>query len=840
MPPNQTSNPLRMVTQRLSSTPTEQLPYVVPQLTNTLLLCRPTLLASSGSQNGKDGAESAVLAHKYKTKITALLQDKSVEARWAAVVLVKATVEVGRWEVLKGSGAWVRGIIGILGNIQIPHPPVTKKLCILTLTRIFQLTQGQQSLTRELTTPSLPAFITACINLIMMPIPHAEKNSAKTSKRVDIHSPLLETVLCAFLQLIPHHPSVFRPFIGQLKSLLSRLLAPTPSSSLGDDQNIAETSTPSCSTVALGQQLFSLLSFCAPKNAFGEDWGNTMRVVQIHFHRTADYVFRAVDEDWISLNKRTSSVDSRKYGKEVGDQVDDNLGLPAWRGVFAGTERLVGLLQLLQSHVAIASNSTVTIPVGSFLSLIERTLSILPPSNSQSAHEMPTRLNPEIERDEREGLWLGLPQIHASSIELLSLLLSRLDANSLPFVQSAMEQLLWIFLQTQPNENVRRCIYQAATQIINLYGPSLPRKVASSMSGLIRTCCADILESGGQPEKGPHTTTSGQSNSSNKPTAADNADSYLQSKDKSECTSTTPTELYNAASAFLPLTLSRIPSGHLAFALRAEIDRTAILAKHKETMFASVLNPPIQAKRKNISSILPFIARQYADSFEVEATIRPRMPLLQHQRNANGEFDDEDDIYERDKQFAPGTNFQRRDGATSSTEPAFSRADFSFPDLKERTAPAQGSEVQGSALSMSLRSDSIKRPREPEPEPEPGPGPGPGLTSTITDSPASAIQSGNLHIEEATQSVKRVRVDQDVYTVVEGTTNEPKESQAEKLDAVMDEAIARARERAKEKRRVEVGGESDESDGDEIPTIDPTLATDSEDEEDDEDEDMAD
>ena len=115
MPPNQTSNPLRMVTQRLSSTPTEQLPYVVPQLTNTLLLCRPTLLASSGSQNGKDGAESAVLAHKYKTKITALLQDKSVEARWAAVVLVKATVEVGRWEVLKGSGAWVRGIIGILG-----------------------------------------------------------------------------------------------------------------------------------------------------------------------------------------------------------------------------------------------------------------------------------------------------------------------------------------------------------------------------------------------------------------------------------------------------------------------------------------------------------------------------------------------------------------------------------------------------------------------------------------------------------------------------------------------------------------------------------------------------
>lgn len=112
---SQAPNPLRMVTQRLSSTPTEQLPYIVPQLANTLFLCRPTLSASNRSHKDKDGAESAVLAHKFKTKITALLQDKSVEARWAGVVLVKATIEVGGWEILKDAGTWVRGISGILG-----------------------------------------------------------------------------------------------------------------------------------------------------------------------------------------------------------------------------------------------------------------------------------------------------------------------------------------------------------------------------------------------------------------------------------------------------------------------------------------------------------------------------------------------------------------------------------------------------------------------------------------------------------------------------------------------------------------------------------------------------
>ena len=69
------------------------------------------------TKNGQVASEtkSAVIVHKLKTQLSALLQDKNAEARYAAVILIKASVEVGGWNVLQGIGAWVRGLIGILG-----------------------------------------------------------------------------------------------------------------------------------------------------------------------------------------------------------------------------------------------------------------------------------------------------------------------------------------------------------------------------------------------------------------------------------------------------------------------------------------------------------------------------------------------------------------------------------------------------------------------------------------------------------------------------------------------------------------------------------------------------
>ncbi len=112
---SQTSISLRVITQRLSSTPTWQLPHIVPYIASTIGKCGKLFLATDSQDQHRDGGDAAVLVHKFKTQISTLLQDKSFEGRWAAIVLVKATIEIGGWEMLKGSTSWVRSLLGILG-----------------------------------------------------------------------------------------------------------------------------------------------------------------------------------------------------------------------------------------------------------------------------------------------------------------------------------------------------------------------------------------------------------------------------------------------------------------------------------------------------------------------------------------------------------------------------------------------------------------------------------------------------------------------------------------------------------------------------------------------------
>ena len=115
MAPQEAPDMLRVVTQRLSSTPIKQLPHVAPYLAINIAQHGQALAKSSKEDKVVGKTDSAVNVHKLKTQLSALLQDKNREARYAAVILIRATVEVGGWNVLQGVGAWVRGLVGLLG-----------------------------------------------------------------------------------------------------------------------------------------------------------------------------------------------------------------------------------------------------------------------------------------------------------------------------------------------------------------------------------------------------------------------------------------------------------------------------------------------------------------------------------------------------------------------------------------------------------------------------------------------------------------------------------------------------------------------------------------------------
>jgi pre-rRNA-processing protein RIX1 len=462
---------------------------------------------------------------------------------------------------------------------------------------------------------------------------------------------LLDTVLNAFQVLIPDHPTIFRPFASQIHSLLLPLIAPTTT-----HDSISDTTT------ALAQQLLVSLHHCAPKNTSGDEWTSALQATAKSVHHTADQVFRSVIEEWESSDSATRQQISKPkdFSEIVSDGGTDPLGMPAWTGIHDGIARLKGTLRLLANFVVQPTHSTVSLPVGSIIELTTRITSVTAPQGQNGL-----RLNPEITRDEREGLFTALPSIHVEAIAILLIILERLQGGALSIAHTILDQVLWIFETGSYNRDIRTATYTIIKALLPLLGPSLPRKSAKSLYPLIKACCDDLMTLHGVSASSTSSAPA-RSDSTQKPpqaTSSTNADAFLGSPPSTNRPSTqsfqTPyPSLLQSASDLLPSPLTYIPPVYISPSLRAEIDRTAIILNHKEAMLASVLNPPSTKINSKTAapSILPFLTRAFPGDPEVEALLRPRMPLLfTGRRHATNLVAREDDIEDDDVEMYDDT-----------------------------------------------------------------------------------------------------------------------------------------------------------------------------------------
>ena len=618
---------LRVITQRLTATPLWQLPHIVPYLASTIPSCANVLQNPPSLRQTNYESEIAVVIHKFKTRISTLLVEKSPQAKWAAVVLIKATVETGGLEVLRTSGAWIRGLLGIL---QRPDPSFTKQLSIITLTRFFLLSQDHHSIVREITIPSLTPFITSCLNILKARPSSGDKRKAKD------HYSLPNTVIQALCELIPNHPSLFRPFVAQIRLLVQPLIAPTQSDLGMSREQSLNTNTPSIAEYS--RKLFVLLNVCAPKKLSGDEWTRSVQDVINSSHRTADLVFRAVIEDWESSSTRikSDSIATRVFSETISDMESDDLGLPGWRGIYAGMERLDGLLRTIQTFLTGSTSTNVNLPISSILDVVARVLSVKAPlAENGNAARGGLRVNSEIDRDEREGLLSSLPNVHVLALGVLSTLISRLGYISTSFCQGALTQALWLLESELANSDTRKMTYELTAEILALVGLSLSKSTAPLVSKCAEKCCEDLMS--------PMRSSCGLLDLTANGATTLTADSYIKSPTTATEGLTVSNSIQLSASKLLPFLLTHVPRGFFAFGMRAEIDRVAILTRNKKAMLASVLNPPSKPKSgPEMSSSLIFLAREFPDSLEFDGLMRPRLPMLQRRRD---DEDGESDIY---------------------------------------------------------------------------------------------------------------------------------------------------------------------------------------------------
>ena len=293
--------------------------------------------------------------------------------------------------------------------------------------------------------------------------------------------------------------------------------------------------------------------------------------------------------------------------------------------------------------------------------------------------------------------------------------------------------------------------------ILSLAGPSLPRSSVVSLRGVIKKCCEDLLPSSDAPIR---TSTSNDKEKvkiliSTK--SSTNADAFARSSESIDRAKVKgPAELTAAAWELLPILLSKVPTQFVKFSLRAQMDRTAILTGHKTAMLASVLSiPQGKSDGKAISSILPHLARAYGEDLEVEALLRPRMPVLRQfgtsgggdRSDADSGADDEDEMMEDEDsgktRAEDATNHDRNDETASiAVDETLHRG------INTRLDPGQAQEDKESARTRR------KRPRQPPVE---SPPPAETIAAAASSSTSTQHHSVLTPHAEASADTKRIK-----------------------------------------------------------------------------------
>ncbi|OHE98737.1 hypothetical protein CORC01_06003 [Colletotrichum orchidophilum] len=598
---------LKVLCRKLTSTPPAQLPHSIPALINHVLRCKDVLSAPHDPKATFNSSEVSSLVHKLRTIITTLLNGKSATGRFTGATLVKAVVDVGGWECLKESGNWVRGLLGML---QKNDPFPVKEIAIVTLVRIYSLIHSYQTLTREIATPTIPTFFNACIQMIKLP---------GAGQRLKTPLAVVETVLDAFSAMIPLYPTTCRPFNGQIRTAIKPYLAPTSSDGATVPHSLRRASR---------HLAISLPLTTAGKTGPSDDWVKLVDELRKDFHFTADQVFRAVQESWEASAPYTRSkvdFDTVPQGLEMPDQ------LPNWTGISAGRDRLVGLLQYMADALRHSTKTPVTIPVAALMDMVSRVSLISRNSKSQS-WDQALETQAAVGREEKEELWAAVPDVHVAALDLLLVLVKRLEHNALSTIPEIHDSMILVFRSGMNIPVVRAATYKLLNETLPVVGPGLQKLTVETLGIVSLACCRDIQQESGHIQKAKPAANNKTAGETKKNNIAANADLFLPTQATTDSTTSSSRQTLvdkdhlAAADSLLASLLSHLPQRHLKPGLRGLLDQTAILSRNKAAMLASVLNPYTNQGGAIFPSILPYLSQQYPHDQGVEilrSNIRP-------------------------------------------------------------------------------------------------------------------------------------------------------------------------------------------------------------------------
>ncbi|KAI2623835.1 hypothetical protein GGS26DRAFT_564880 [Hypomontagnella submonticulosa] len=663
---------LRNLCRRLTVAKVEQLPALLPSLLKDLLRCQEPLSKPQEAKSSESSSESAILVHKLKTQISALLNSRTVQGRFVGVALVKAAIETGGWECLRTSESWVRGLLSVL---QRKDPAVIKDLCVVTLVKIYSLMHAYPTLVREIVTPNLPTFATACLQILKPPL---------SSKAAKAPNSLIETIFEALSTIIPLYPTTMRQFASKIRAETRPYISPTIS-----DGGIIPTSLQASS-----RRLAIRLHMTAVKGGDSTEWAKHLDGVIKTFHSTADQVFRAVQESWEPAPGHVSGPAPQRvdFDKEPQGGSSSSEQLPPWTGIYAGSERMIGLLDFIGDYIRCHTKTAVTIPISTIVDITTRISSIMPPipgkEKTTSVH-----INLAVGREERDELWAVFPDVQLAAMRLLRTTAQRLGRNFVPITQESLEQLLRMFESSYRLPEIRMMAYLLAIEILQLCGPAMAKPTVEGLTLLIKTCCRDLLGSAGHLKRPKQSTSATQDGPKSK-SVSQNVDAFLNNKAEDEYMAVSLDAGHiSSATALLTALFSHVPQQYLPSSIRAHMLRTAILCQNKDAQVASVLHPARDRSGRTPQVILPYLTQQFPRDESVEILRFNFRPAATGSRNDIMDVDEES--IEDNPEVKPSSNgisFDRPSESSFTNLPDFATLTTGTTELPAHPSPVRNIE----------------------------------------------------------------------------------------------------------------------------------------------------
>ncbi|CAM0135953.1 hypothetical protein VKS41_001601 [Umbelopsis sp. WA50703] len=372
-----------------------------------------------------DSAESTNF-HKWITRLNSLLHSKNSTARYAGITLIRATCEQSNMLYLANVSSWVPNILNLLTR---PEPTAVQEEAIKTLLMLFAKAADKPEVQREVTTPNLPKFNHALLNL---------------SGNKD----LLPVIFDALISSFTNFPTTSRPIADNSRKLCLSLL----DGSLGHSTSIIESASACLTTI-----------FLTATNANRPElWRTTALRLLGTANRALDRLFDAIDEE----SSNSDKLPAYDFPPVVSEYSE------AFIVLFKRTE---AINEALIKTLTTSSHSAMNVPVAQIVDYLCRIYNV----NAGSL------MRDFKDKAEYNCLMAGMPKLILNTNRLFAAMIHCCGNSLIRYLRLFSSLLLQLLTQNKKKRVVRASIYQLVTLCLQKFGVGFGEMVSKPLLAII-------------------------------------------------------------------------------------------------------------------------------------------------------------------------------------------------------------------------------------------------------------------------------------------------------------------------------------------------------------------